>query len=141
MLTVVTNDFEESIFCNQEVGFALGKGTPVTPIKLEKADPTGFISSFQALRGNISDPESSAADVSKLVAEAVGQGEKVVDGLLAAFVGAPSYIDAMERFKRLNKVVNRLSDQQVGSLVVGFNENDQLHGSGYFSNSPLSSHH
>ena len=135
MLTFVTDDFSESVFCNQEVGFALGKGIPVTSIKLERADPQGFISSFQALRGDISDPASSAGEVFKLVADAVGQGEKVADGLVATFIAAESYIAAMESFKRLNSIVARLTDEQVQRLVVGYNENDQLHGSGYLSKS------
>ena len=137
VLAFVTDDFAESDFCNQEVGFALGRRVPVVSIKLEVADPPGFISGLQALRGSISNPASDAGQVFKLVADALGQGEKVTDGLLAAFVAAPSYIDAKARFERLDSVVTRLSDLQVRRLVAGFNENDQLHGSGYFSNSPF----
>lgn len=137
MLAFVTDDFEKSVFCNQEIGFALGRGIPVVSVKLEAAEPPGFISGLQALRGTTSNPASDAAQVFKLVAEALGQGEKVTDGLLAAFVAAPSYIDAKARFERLDSVVTRLSDLQVRRLVAGFNENDQLHGSGYFSNSPF----
>ncbi len=131
MLALITDDFVDSVFCNQEVGFALGKGIPVTSIKLENADPPGFISSFQALRGNISDPASSVGDVFKLVADAVGQGDKVVDGLLQAFVEAPSFIDAQERFNRLADVTTSLTRRQVKRLVAGFNQNNQLYGCYY----------
>ena len=131
MLAFVTDDFEKSVFCNQEIGFALGRGVPVVSIKLEAADPPGFISSLQALRGSIGSSATDVAKVFRLVAEAVGQSEKVSDGLLEAFIAARSYIAAMERFERLDSVVTRLSNQQVRRLVAGFSENDQLYGCGY----------
>ena len=40
--------FEESTWCQQEIGFALKKGVKIIPLKFEM-DPKGFISSVQAL--------------------------------------------------------------------------------------------
>lgn len=51
MLAFVTDDFEKSVWTNQEVGYALGKGAPIIPVKFEHKDPPGFIGSKQALKG------------------------------------------------------------------------------------------
>ena len=50
LLAFVTDDFHKSIWANQEVGFALGRGVPVLSVKLEGADPRGFIGREQALK-------------------------------------------------------------------------------------------
>lgn len=48
LVAVVTDDFSASLWCDQEVGFALGRGLPVIPVQLGKA-PHGFIGKIQAL--------------------------------------------------------------------------------------------
>ncbi len=42
---------ETSVWCQQEIGFALGSGIPIFPLRLG-ADPSGFIGQIQALSGN-----------------------------------------------------------------------------------------
>ena len=63
LLAFVTDDFEESAWTMQEIGYALGKGMPCVSVKLEMRDPPGFISDKQALRGYIDRPENSAPDL------------------------------------------------------------------------------
>ncbi len=136
MLAFITDDFAGSVFCDQEVGFALGRGIPVVSIKLEGADPPGFISNLQALGGDISETASYAAKVFNLVVDAVGQRDKVTEGLLEAFVAAPSWSDAEYRFERMNSFVTHLSEQQERRLVGGYNRNDQLQNCWHISRSP-----
>ncbi|MDH5387163.1 MAG: toll/interleukin-1 receptor domain-containing protein [Gammaproteobacteria bacterium] len=52
MLIIHTPGYCESIWCNQEVGFALGKGIPHVSIRLGE-DPSGFIGKWQKNRGQI----------------------------------------------------------------------------------------
>lgn len=49
MCAIVTPDFAESRWCDQEVGFALARGVPVLALSLG-ADPHGFMSRFQAIK-------------------------------------------------------------------------------------------
>jgi hypothetical protein len=51
MLAYITDDFHESSWTNQEIGYALGKGIPIIPLRVESRDPAGFIGGTQALRG------------------------------------------------------------------------------------------
>ena len=50
MLTFVTDDFHQSYWTNQEVGYALARNIPIISLKLEKQDPSGFIADKQALK-------------------------------------------------------------------------------------------
>lgn len=48
LCAVLTKDFLTSKWCDQEVGYAVGVGTVILPLKFA-ADPHGFIGKFQAL--------------------------------------------------------------------------------------------
>ena len=48
MLTIHTKGFSNSFWTQQEIGFALGRGTKVMSLRLEE-DPQGFISKHQAI--------------------------------------------------------------------------------------------
>jgi hypothetical protein len=48
LAAIVTEDFSASLWCDQEVGYALGRGLPILPIQLGRP-PHGFIAKVQAL--------------------------------------------------------------------------------------------
>jgi hypothetical protein len=48
MLTVHTEKFSESVWCQQEIGFALGRSIRVLALRM-KEDPKGFIATEQAI--------------------------------------------------------------------------------------------
>lgn len=134
MLIFLTDDFPESMWCHQEVGFALGKGVPIISLKLGRIDPPGFISHVQAQRGKIDSPFKSAAALFPLIGKALGQQDRLNDVLVNAFVAAPSWSDARDRFDRLVAQVNQLTDVQLETIIAAYKANNQLHGSIYLDN-------
>ncbi|SCY78276.1 toll/interleukin-1 receptor domain-containing protein [Microvirga guangxiensis] len=134
MLVFLTDNFSESIWTNQEVGFALGKGVPIISLKLEKKDPPGFISHEQALRSSLSDPASSAKQIQKLVAEKLGRRDRIQSGLIAAFLTSPDWNEARDRFEAMASTVETLSDREFDEIVQGFYKNNQLYGATYLVN-------
>jgi len=131
MLAFITDDFHESIWTNQEVGFALGRNIPVLSMKLQGADPHGFIGSYKVLTGCLDHPEKPGPEVYKLLAEKLGQEDRLQTALIAAFLFSRSFPDTMSRFNCMNKTVDRLSDDQVKQIIRRFTENDQLYKSTY----------
>lgn len=134
MLIFLTDDFAESMWCHQEVGFALGKGVPIISLKLGHVDPPGFMSHVQAQRGKIENPFKAAADLFPLIGKALSQQERLQDVLIAAFVAAPSWTDARDRFDRMAKQVTKLTSTQVDTIIAAFKVNNHLHGSIYLDN-------
>lgn len=49
-LCYITDDFYESIWTNQEIGYAMAKGVPIYLYKAQKTDPKGFLSEVQAIK-------------------------------------------------------------------------------------------
>ena len=134
MLAFVTDDFHQRTWTDQEVGFALGRNIPVLSLKLQQSDPEGFIGDQQALRGSLNDPAASVPDIYELLAEKLGNKERLQSGLISAFVASPSFDETRRRFDRVDEVVNSLSDDEVASVTDGFAVNDQLYRSIYLTN-------
>ena len=76
MLIFQTDDLHESLWVNQEIGFALGKSIPIISLKLGTKDPQGFIAEKQALRGDINDPKKSAEGIYQILLK-LGQTREV----------------------------------------------------------------
>lgn len=131
MLVFLTDDFAESIWTLQELGYALGKAVPCVSLKLGRSDPPGFIGHTQALRGTIEYPVRSVPALVPLLAKALGRQERIRAAVVAAFVGSPNWGETTVRFQRMASVVDELSDGELGSIIEGFRRNDQLHNAAY----------
>jgi hypothetical protein len=131
MLVYLTDDFSDSIWTMQELGYALGKGVPYVCIKLGRRDPPGFISHTQALRGSIDKLLDSTPTLAKLLAKALGRQDRTQSALVESFVTSPNWGETTVRFDRMSDVVERLSDAELQSIVEGFRRNDQLHNAAY----------
>jgi hypothetical protein len=131
MLAFITDDFHESVWTQQEVGYALGKGVPIVPVKFEHKDPVGFIGKTQALRGDFDKPAASASLIYKVLAEKLGQKWRLQQMLISAFNSSPDFYETKRRFDRMNEVITSLSDNEAESIQRAFSSNDQLYGAIY----------
>lgn len=66
MLTVHTKGFSESVWTQQEIGFALGRGMKVISLRMEE-DPKGFISKDQAILRNSRDASAISAEIASIL--------------------------------------------------------------------------
>jgi hypothetical protein len=134
MLTFVTDDFHDSTWTNQEVGYALGKRVPIISFKVQARDPAGFIGSEQALRGRLETPEESAPAIYELLAAKIGLRDRLDQMLINAFVTSPDYTEARNRFDRMAATVKSLTAEQIRQIQVGYFENSQLFNAVYLDN-------
>jgi hypothetical protein len=134
MLAFVTDDFHDGFWTNQEIGYALGKQIPIIPVKLERADPMGFIGKVQALRGRLDDPQASASAVFDVIGDKLGQRTRLQRALIAAFTTSPDFNETIRRFKRLDSSVQSLTNEEFAEIAEGFAVNNQLHNCGYLVN-------
>lgn len=133
MLAFVTDDFHDSTWVNQEIGFALGRNVPIVSLKLQETDPSGFIGSLQALKGRLENVVVSAPEIYKLLAEKLGNKNRLQSALITAFIESPNFTETKVRFDRLDSVVDSLSKEEVTQIIRGFRENNQLHNAGHLT--------
>jgi hypothetical protein len=134
MLVFLTDDFQDSTFTNQEIGFALGANKPIISLKLGQKDPPGFISHEQALRGDIDEPVDCANALYPVISQAIGNPDRLNGGLISGFVSASNFDAARDRFDLLASAVTKLTPSQVETIISAYEANDQLHNSIYLNN-------
>jgi len=117
---LLTEDFHESEWTDQEVGYALGRAVPMIAVKLGR-DPYGFIGKFQALTCDWADAPLSVTEL------LIGQ-----PGMLESYITTVRNCKSYEQGNapsKLFKSIGSLTAEQASTFVSSFNENPQLQGS------------
>jgi len=100
-VALLTEEFHDSDWTDQEVGFALGRTVPVIAVKLDM-DSYGFIGKFQAVS---CEWDSAAVEIAKLL---INRGT-MLDGLISRVESCPS-------FERLRSAFATICPAPRGSL-------------------------
>jgi len=123
-VALLTEDFHDSDWTDQEVGYALGRNVPLIAVKLG-LDPYGFIGKFQALSVNWAE---AALELAKLLIKQ--------PRMLDAFIEAVPECGSFDNGNTLSQVlpcIEVLTEKQAEKLASAFNTNSQLQGSFGFS--------
>jgi len=119
-VALLTDGFHESLWTDQEVGFAFGRGVPIISVKLGR-DPYGFIGKFQALSCTW---EKAPFEIAKILIKK----EPMVNAYINAVQECPKY-DHSNKLSELLPFIERLTDSQVEKLIKAFNKNSQIYDS------------
>ena len=125
-VALMTEDFHDSNWTDQEVGYAVARGVPIIAVRLGK-DPYGFIGKFQALS---SVWLTAVEDIVKILIKN--------DQMLSAYIQALRNCRSWDSGNTLAKVlpdIEKLTALQIDALVAAYNETSELHGSFGFNGS------
>lgn len=117
-VALMTNDFHDSFWTDQEVGFAVGRGIPIIAAKLGQ-DPYGFIGKFQALNCTW---ETAAVGLAGLLINQT----RMLDSYVAAAERCSSF-DQGNTISTVLPSISKITDEQARRLCVAFNSNYELH--------------
>ena len=124
LVALITKDFNGSEWTDQEVGFALGCGVPIIPVRLEK-DPYGFMGKYQAISESKRNSYSIAEQVFGYVLGAPDLKSSATDAYVLALKGSHSFDWSNYLAKFLNDI-DGLSTEQEKALVDAFNDNSEV---------------
>lgn len=116
-VALLTEGFHDSLWTDQEVGFAFGRGVPIISVKLGK-DPYGFIGKFQALSCTW---ETASTEISKILIKK----EPMLNAYIKAVQNCQGY-DNGNNLSELLPFIDSLSDNQIEKLISAFNKNSQV---------------
>lgn len=120
------SEVNDSAWCHQEVGWALGRRTPHYVIRVG-CDPSGFIGRDQWNACAPGEAKTAANLIIDWVASLDGLGGPMFDRLLAALRDAGNYVDAGAAAEKI-AALGALTSDQFDRLDAVWRENDQLHG-------------
>lgn len=127
LIALMTDDFHDSDWTDQEVGVAMGRCVPVISLKLGKLNPYGFIGRFQALSCTW---EKAPLELMKLLI----CHEKMKEAFIAAVSGCSSF-DRGNALASVLPFISSLSESQADSLIEAYKNNPELRGSFGFNGS------
>jgi hypothetical protein len=127
-VAIMTVGFHDSLWTDQEVGFALARGVPVIALRMGK-DPYGFLGKFQALS---TDWDSAPEGIVKLLINR----ERMFSAYLQALRACTGWNDG-NVLSRILPAIEKLTEQQIDELVAVCNENSEIRYSfGFRGNKP-----
>lgn len=119
-IVLLTKNFHESEWTDQEVGYAVARGVPIIAAKLGR-DPYGFIGKFQALR---TDWQSCPEDVVKILIT----HERMLNEYFFALKHCNSFNKGNSQARILESITS-MTSTQIDQLIAIYNENSELRGS------------
>ena len=119
--------FSESVWTQQELGWALGRGIPLLLVRLGE-DPTGFPARNQAPRADATNSKSIASCVMVSLSRTHQFGELVTDRIVESLRTARNYFDARDAGLRLEQMGD-LSPRILNAIEIAYVSNSQIHNS------------
>jgi hypothetical protein len=125
LVALLTPDFHDSNWTDQEVGVAIGRGVPLIPVRLG-SDPYGLMGKGQGLGGcSWSDTSSIAKKVFDLLYKRLADKSRMFECALAAYSDSATFADSAWKVEHLLSVLSDLSSNQIDRLLDAYGANDQ----------------
>jgi hypothetical protein len=117
---LLTEKFHDSLWTDQEVGFAIARGVPIIAVKLGR-DPYGFMGKFQALSCGLS---AAPVEISRLLIRH--------PRMLEAYITALPECESFDQGNILSAVlpdIEKLTKGQAEQMIKAYDDDPQLRGS------------
>ena len=124
MAALLTPDFHDSKWTDQEIGVALGRNILVIPIRLG-TDPYGFIGKVQGLPGSLEQPTRLAESIFKVLLDKPKTHKHMRKALVLAF-GAASSFQISIALSKLISTLQHFAEDEKAILRRACKENDQV---------------
>jgi hypothetical protein len=123
-VALLTSDFHESEWTDQEVGYALARGVPIIGARLGR-NPYGFLAKFQALS---TDWSLAPEGIVKLLIK----NDRMLSAYIRALGKCPNFNDG-NRLGQILPAIETMNAAQADAVVQAFNSNGELRGSFAFN--------
>jgi hypothetical protein len=124
LVALITPGFDSSVWCQQEIGFALGRGVPVIPIRLG-LDPHGFIGQIQALTADLVNPGGLANTLVDTLLKDDRTSGMMRERLVREFESVKTWESARQLRPKLVSITE-FDDGQLTRIEKALSENEKV---------------
>ena len=125
LLALLSDGFSASVWTNQEVGVAFGRGKFILSVRVGE-DPQGFVGKFQALRSKKNVDELCSQITAHLLNHSKTQ-EKMIASYFSAIRNTASFAES-EKWAELLSSIKNVNESQANVLMNAYNDNLQAYG-------------
>jgi hypothetical protein len=124
MLVFVTAQLHKSVWCNQEIGFALGRGITIVPICIDGNVPHGFIAKYQGKHTALANTGYMAETIVDTLANNDRTALLMRECLIEGLIHSKSFIDTSALYNRIAALPD-LTKEEAERMKKAFT-NDQV---------------
>lgn len=124
-LALLTPDFHESKWTDQEMGAAFARGVLLIPVDLG-VTPYGFMGKFQAFKGALDQPDALADAIVAILTKRPATAAAMREGLVAALQIANTYKTARKVASLLAATPRDFSEAQITRIRAAVADNNQV---------------
>jgi len=125
LVALLTDNFHDSDWTDQEVGFALGRGTPVMAASLGLL-PYGLMGKLQALKcKTLNDTDLMASEIFEVLLKKVSNEQRLFEGALERYSGSESWEQSAWNVDNLLSKFEKLERQQVDQIIKEYKMNSK----------------
>lgn len=126
LVALMTENFSDSKWTDQEIGVAIGRGVLVLPVRLGK-NPYGFIGKYQAFQGERKKSSSIAKQIFELLLSNSSTKKRMTRALVQRFANAECF-DQANTLVRYIEEIQQLPEDMIEVLEDAPNNNSQVRG-------------
>ncbi len=137
VIALVTPDFRESQWCDQEIGFCLARSMLVVPL-MRDVHPHGFLSEFQGVKINqYTHASTAAASVFKILATRPETSDRMIPSVVRRYAQSSSYDATRETFTLLARIPkDAWTPEMVNEVEKAATDNSQVKDANLRSGTP-----
>lgn len=133
LVAIICNEFPKSLYCDQEVGYALALDKVIIPIRLEK-DPYGFMSLLQGVNAFQASPTEIAANIFNILDKNIITSELLnkarkhrLEVLIDDFLNSSNFSISTELLRKIESHPN-IPFEFLKKISEGWVKNNQIFG-------------
>jgi len=127
LVALVTDDFHESYWTDQELGIGIGKGKLIIAVNCG-GSPYGFLSKYQWLKSPDMDINKMSKDIFDILNKHSLSQKKFAEAIVNKFESSYSFQNAKENMSILEKI-NYLDSDLISRIKTAHDTNSQINGS------------
>jgi len=125
LVALLTDNFHDSDWTDQEVGVVLGRHVPIIPVRIGR-DPYGFIGRYQGLTGSWNDVPKMASEIFDVIVNNPVTMTKAKKSAVNSLKGAESYEESKFLVRHVLPRFAKLENPYPEEVIAAFNKNPQV---------------
>ena len=121
-VALLTPDFRDSKWTDQEIGFAVAKKVLIIHVR-DGLDPYGFIGETQSLSTSIDSPEELSWGIIKILLKDISTQDKMREALFVALEGSNSHTLACEIMRRIKSLEGGVTQDEIQRIKKAASDN------------------
>jgi hypothetical protein len=123
LVALLSDNYHESNWTDQEVGVAIGRGVPLISIRLGM-DPYGLMGKGQGLGGCIwSDTDDMASKIFHILVKKLSDKSRLFQSALSVYARSRGFEESAWNIKHLLSIFETLTAEQVDQLIKAYQSN------------------